>query len=61
MDKINILKETVNCVYICSSLQNDTLLVYNCNSCDNSFMMEFHEEFNYCPYCGERLIWESVE
>lgn len=42
----------------------DGELVYDtavCPSCERRFEIEYEEQYNYCPECGQRLDWTSEE
>lgn len=37
---------------------DDFRTLYECPTCDER-LSEF-DEFNYCPYCGQKLDWERA-
>ena len=55
-----ILKKVV---YESDTYDNDGCLIFGtayCTSCANEFEVEYDDDKNYCPDCGQKLDW-SVE
>ena len=34
-------------------------MTFNCPSCNLEYYVTDYEDFNYCPNCGQKILWEE--
>ena len=42
--------------YSCNTIGEMT---FNCPSCNLEYYVTDYEDFNYCPNCGQKILWEE--